>query len=135
MKAAGEPCCGGMRARVRLEMRGADEQALERLTRRGWAAARVLRRARVLQLLAEGWTVEGTASAVGVSDATVRSVRRRYRENGLRDALYERPRPGKERRLNEKQASLVVAMVCGPPPEGHARWTTRLIAQEVMRRG
>jgi hypothetical protein len=29
----------------------------------------------------------------------------------------------------------VVALVCGPPPEGQSRWSTRLIAEEVSRRG
>jgi len=26
-------------------------------------------------------------------------------------------------------------MVCGPPPEGRARWTVRLVAEEVVKRG
>lgn len=26
-------------------------------------------------------------------------------------------------------------MVCGPPPDGRARWTVRLIVEEVLKRG
>ena len=29
----------------------------------------------------------------------------------------------------------MVALVCGPPPDGRARWTVRLLAQEASRRG
>jgi putative transposase len=28
----------------------------------------------------------------------------------------------------------VIAMVCGPPPTGRARWTVRLIAAEAVKR-
>ena len=27
-----------------------------------------------------------------------------------------------------------MALVCGPPPEGRARWTVRLLAEEVVKR-
>ncbi|NRD51220.1 helix-turn-helix domain-containing protein [Corallococcus exiguus] len=118
-----------------MKLKQADKAALEALTHRGRESVRMLRRARVLQLLSEGWTVVGAAEAVGVTETTVRTVRRRYFENGLRAALQEKPRPGAARRLTEKQASEVVAMVCAPPPEGRARWTVRLITQEAVRRG
>jgi hypothetical protein len=29
----------------------------------------------------------------------------------------------------------LVSLVCSPPPEGHARWTVRLVAQEAKARG
>ncbi|WP_141594501.1 helix-turn-helix domain-containing protein [Myxococcus sp. AB056] len=119
----------------RLKLKQADRAALEALTHRGRESVRVLRRARALQLLSEGWTVVGVAEAVGVTQTTVRTVRRRYLEEGLGAALHERPRPGAARLLTETQASGVVAMVCSPPPEGRARWTVRLIAQEAVRRG
>ena len=118
-----------------LKLKQTDRGALEALTRRGRESVRVLKRARVLQLLSEGWTVVGTAEAVGVTQTTVRTLRRRYRDEGLNVALHERPRPGAARLLTERQASEVVAMVCAPPPEGRARWTVRLIAQEAVRRG
>ncbi|WP_420821717.1 helix-turn-helix domain-containing protein [Pyxidicoccus trucidator] len=127
-----------MRAHTRsrgLKLKQADRAALQALTHRGRESVRVLRRARMLQLLSEGWTVVGAAEAVGVTETTVRTVRRLYREAGLAAALRERPRPGAARRLTETQASEVVAMVCAPPPEGRARWTVRLIAHEAVRRG
>ncbi|XXF78978.1 helix-turn-helix domain-containing protein [Myxococcaceae bacterium GXIMD 01537] len=119
----------------RLELKQADEEALARLTRRGRESVRVLKRARVLQLLHEGWTMVGAAKAAGVAENTARLVRRRYMEEGLQASLHERPRPGRERRFTPRQASEVVALVCSSPPEGHARWTMRLLVSEVVRRG
>jgi hypothetical protein len=48
--------------------------------------------------------------------------------------LYERARPGKEARLDTQQRQRIVALVCSPPPEGRARWTVRLLAEEAVKR-
>ena len=36
--------------------------------------------------------------------------------------------------LDDSQKQRIVAMVCGKPPEGRARWTVRLVAQEAVKR-
>src|SRR5918998_103659 len=58
----------------------------------------------------------------------------RYVGEGLDRALHEKPRPGREPALSPGQAQRIVAMVCGPPPEGRARWSVRLIAEEAVTR-
>ncbi len=65
---------------------------------------------------------------------TVRAIARRYEEEGLESALRERPRPGKQPALDARQSQRIIAMVCGPPPEGRARWSVRLIAEEAVQR-
>src|SRR5262249_56122049 len=37
--------------------------------------------------------------------------------------------------LDATQEAAIVAMVCGPPPPGHARWSIVLTAQEAQQRG
>jgi transposase len=64
----------------------------------------------------------------------VRAIARRYEEEGLESALYEKPRPGQQRRLDAGQSQRIIALVCGPPPAGQARWSVRLIAQEAVKR-
>jgi transposase len=118
----------------RFHLRQADKEALEGLMRGGLQSVRVVKRARVLQLLHEGWTLAGTARAAGVAENTARLVRRRYLEQGLEAALHERPRPGRQQRFTPSQASQVVALVCSNAPEGYARWTLRLLVREVERR-
>lgn len=36
--------------------------------------------------------------------------------------------------LEPAQRQRIVALVCNDPPEGRARWTVRLIAQEAVKR-
>ena len=101
---------------------------------KGQVSARVLRRASILRQLDAGQRVAQVATNVGVAGKTVRAIARRYEEEGLESALQEKPRPGKQRALNPGQSQRIIAMVCGLPPEGMARWSVRLIAEEAVKR-
>jgi hypothetical protein len=96
--------------------------------------ARVWRRIRVLLLLDGGHTVRATAIAVGGYPREISRVGKRYLRGGLQHALTEDPRPKPSPKLDSGQEAAVVALVCGPPPDGRSRWTLRLLAQETSRR-
>ena len=126
----------GMRTyhRVRVQLRKRDRKQIAGMLNRGWESSRVLRRALILRQLDQGQTAAQVASHVGVASKTVRAIARRYEEEGLEEALYEKARPGKQRRLDAGQSQRIIAMVCSQPPEGRARWSVRLIAQEAVQR-
>lgn len=105
------------------------------LTSKGIVSARTMIRARVLQLLDEGWAPSDVPAAVGCGEATVRRVGARYEEGGLERALTDAPRPGHAKVLSDKQEAQIVAMVCSNPPDGHARWTTGLVVEQAIVRG
>ncbi len=85
----------------------------------------------MLLLLDGGQTVRATAAAVGGYPREISRVGKRYLGGGLQHALGEDPRPKSAPKLDSGQQAAVVAMVCGPPPQGRARWTLRLLAQEA----
>jgi putative transposase len=120
--------------RVHVELGKKDRQQLAGMLRKGRESARVLRRALILRQLDGGQTAGQVAGNVGVAAKTVRAIARRYEEEGLELALYEKPRPGKQRALEASQSQRIIAMVCGPPPEGQARWSVRLITAEAVKR-
>jgi transposase len=111
-----------------------DRQLIVAMLRRGRESARVLRRASILHQFDQGLKVIQIASNLGVVPKTVRTIVRRFKEEGLESALNEKPRPGKQRVLDAKQSQRIIAMVCGSAPEGRARWTVRLIAEEAVKR-
>jgi len=117
-----------------MEQSAKDQQQIAAMPGKGRESARVLRRAMILRQLNRGEKIVEVAAHVGVSRKTVRTISRRYREEGLESALHEKPRPGKRRALDVKQSQRIIAMVCGSPPEGRARWSVRLIADEAVRR-
>src|ERR1700679_2282656 len=49
-------------------------------------------------------------------------------------ALFERKRTGRAELLDASDKQRIIAMVCSQPPEGQARWTVRLIAEEAVKR-
>jgi transposase len=88
----------------------------------------------MLRQMDQGQKAAQVASNVGVSAKTVRAISRRYQQEGLESALYEKPRPGKQPALDASQSQRIIAMVCGPAPSGQARWSVRLIAEEAVKR-
>jgi putative transposase len=120
--------------RVHVQLTKKDRKQIAGMLNKGWESARVLRRALILQELGQGQTAGQVASHVGVASKTVRAIARRYEEEGLEPALYEKPRPGQQRVLDAGQSQRIIALVCSPPPEGRARWSVRLIAQEAVKR-
>ena len=120
--------------RVHVQLTKKERQQVARMLNKGWESARVLRRTLILRQLDQGQTAGQVANQVGVTSKTVRAIARRYEEEGLESALYEQPRPGQRRRLDAGQSQRIIAMVCGPPPQGQAPWSVRLIAQEAVKR-
>ncbi len=114
----------------------AEERAfLEGLLRKGRASARVLRRARTLLLAAEGYQRKAIARVLGVSEPTVIKTCRRFVEEGLEGALYDRPRPGAQPKLDEKGEATLIALACSDPPEGREHWTMQLLADKLVELG
>src|SRR6516165_5679849 len=123
-----------MKKQVQVQLAKQEQQELRRVLRAGLQPVRTVLRALALRQLAEGQTVRQVAKNLALTPKTVWLTSQRYRQGGLERALYERPRPGKAALLDAQQRQRIVALVCGPPPEGCARWTVRLLTEEVVKR-
>ena len=120
--------------RVHVQLGKWDRKQIAGMLKKGQQSARVLRRALILRQLDQGQRAAQVARNVGVAPKTARAIARRYEEEGLEAALYEKPRPGQPRLLDAGRSQRIIAMVCSAPPEGRARWSVRLIAQEAVKR-
>ena len=97
-------------------------------------SVRTWRRVRTLLLLDRGYTVTATAEALGTYRPETARIGKRYLTGGIEHALGDDPRPKPSPMLDSTQQAAMVAMVCGPPPEGRARWSVRLVAMEAVKR-
>jgi hypothetical protein len=119
-----------------LKLTDVDRGRLKKmLTGRTSMSARAWRRVRTLLPLDRGYTVTAAAEAVGSYRRETARIRKRYLARGLEHAMGDDPRPKPLPLLDSTQQAAVVAMVCGPPPEGRARWSVRLVALEAVKRG
>ncbi len=81
-----------------------------------------------------GWSDAAIARALDVTPSTVLRVRRQFIEQGLAATLH-RKRPDRvyDRLLDGEAEAQLVALTFSVPPEGHARWSLRLLADEIVR--
>jgi putative transposase len=111
-----------------------DKQELKQMLSGGVQQVRVVLRALALLQLDEGLSAPKVSRTVQWTPQAIRTIAKRYRQGGLERALYERPRPGHAELLGASDKQRIIAMVCSQPPEGRARWTVRLVAQEAVKR-
>jgi len=111
-----------------------DRHQIEQLLRSGVQQVRVVLRAITLEQLSSGQSAPAVARIVHLSPQAVRRIAHRYQEGGLERALYERQGRGAHELLSTADKQRIIAMVCSQPPQGQARWTVRLIAEEAIKR-
>ena len=119
---------------LRIDIAPKDRKELTKLLSGGVQQVRVVLPALALLQLAKGSTDRK-------SPASSHSLPRPYailavvtQQGGLERALYERQRPGAAEVLDDGQKQRLIAMVCSSPPEGRARWTVGLVAEEAVKR-
>ncbi len=122
------------RPALRVQVSKKDQAALKQLLRGGIEQIRVVLRAAALLRLGEGMGAPQIAEVLPMTRQAVRNLARRYQQGGLERALYDKQRPGAASLLSVKQRQRIIAMVCSDPPQGRARWTVRLVAEEAVKR-
>ena len=120
--------------RVRVRLKKRDREKLDEVLSGGVQPVRTVLRALALSHLHDGKSTGEVAALVRLTPKAVRQIGRRYENVGLETALYDKPRPGASPLLDDSQRQRVIAMVCSDPPEGRARWTVRLVAEEAVKR-
>jgi transposase len=111
---------------------------LDRKTRselEGWLRAstteqRMVRRARIVLLAADGWASRAIARKVGVMTGVVSVWRTRFAASGI-DGLKDKPRPGAKPIYTQATGKRILAVLDKPVPKGRARWTCELVAEAL----
>jgi len=107
-------------------------RSLTTIIKRGTTTARAQTRARLLDLLHRGHHPNEIAALLQVSLQTVFNVKRRYLSAGFDAALFDKARSGRPIRIDGAQRAKITALACSTPPEGHARWSLRLLADKAV---
>jgi putative transposase len=122
------------RPALRIEVAKKDQKELEKMLSGGVQPVRAVLRAMALQQLAKGISAPRIAEFIPLTPQAIRKVGHRYIEGGFDRAVYEKERPGAVSVLEDSQKQRIIAMVCATPPEGYARWTVRLVAEQAVKR-
>jgi putative transposase len=129
-----------------VNMSDKERQGLEQLVRRHSTPQQMALRGRIVLAAARGKNNAQIAREFGITVETARHWRDRWLtlqpisldDLTIADRLEDLPRPGTPARITADQRCQIEAMAC-EDPEGSSRpisqWTSREIADEVMKRG
>ena len=118
--------------KYKVKLTESERSRLNEVSHRGKPSVRTVKRALALLKADEGLRDREIAGVLLINAATVARVRKRFVEEGLDAAINDKPRPGRERKLDGKQEAHLVAIACSSPPEGHVNWTLHLLADKVV---
>lgn len=120
-----------MNRKHHLELSEAELSSLTTLVCAGQLRAKVFRRATALLELSRGKLLGEVATTLHTSYQTVAAWRDNYVARGL-ECLQDAPRSGRPLRIDGPQRARITALACSTPPEGHARWSLRLLADKAV---
>jgi transposase len=118
-----------------IEVSAEDRSVLERIVRAVSSEVRLVHRARIVLLAAEGLTALEICERVGCSEPTVTKWRGRYQRDGI-GGLADAPRSGAPLTHGPVTRALLIAKACTRPestPQGarRERWTYEELGAEV----
>ncbi len=116
-----------------------DERAtLQKTIRNKKTCKTVLKRCQILLDLDEehgtGLTHAQIAHSYAVCPATITNIIQSYVKNGITNIVWHNISPNSSaarRKMDGRAEARIVQMACGPAPEGHSRWTLRLLEEKA----
>ena len=124
--------------KYRIRLTTDEQNGLKALVSRGRTATYKQTHARILLMSDEsrpdsGMTDAEISRALGVGKSTVERVRRRCVEEGIESALNRKKQLRRRQKIldGEGEARLI-AIACGETPDGRARWTLKLLADQLV---
>ncbi len=106
----------------------AERDALEKWAGRRKTAQGLATRARILLLADEGASNKAIAADLALDPATVSKWRNRFLRDRV-EGLYDQPRSGAPRRIDDDKVEALVLDTLERRPEGATHWSSRLIAK------
>ena len=113
------------------QLRPEDRPTLERMARSRTAPQRMVERARIVLLSADGNAASLICAHTGASRPKVQRWLDRYDAEGVAGIVEDRPRPGRPRRITPEMEGWIIRQTLeGSPPLG-THWSTRLMAAQT----
>jgi hypothetical protein len=124
-----------------VELDAGERERLNALVSKGKAPAKTILKARILLKADQGeggpgWLDAEIVEALDTNLSMVMRTREKLVSEGLDAVLTRKKReaPPVEPIFDGEAQAKLIALACSKPPEGHARWTIRLLAEHVVER-
>jgi transposase len=117
-----------MRVAAAVELTPEQRTALERMARQRSLPARLVERARIVLLAAEGLENQQISQRLGITPEKAARWRSRFLAGGITALEKDAPRPGKPRTITDREVKKVVEMTLHQKPANATHWSTRTMA-------
>ena len=107
-----------------------ERKMLNEIINKGKYSAGKRKRAQALLLAEKNYTDDMISDRTGLSRRGLEQLRQRFVEEGFEITVEGKPRGHRPKALNGADEARLVALVCGPKPDGRTRWTLRLLADK-----
>lgn len=121
-----------------IKLNDDERAALQKTIRNKKTCKTVLKRCQILLDLDEeqgtGLTHAQIAHSYAVCPATITNIIQSYVRNGIKDIVRYNISPNSSaalRKMDGRTEARIIQMACGPVPEGHSRWTLRLLEEKA----
>src|SRR6056297_243910 len=115
-----------------VDLSDEERRTLDWFVKTGERKAEDINRARILLKADDGLTDAQISEHVGCHWKTAYNTRKAYAQRGL--AAIHRRQPDREYdvKMDGNAEAHLIRLACSEPPEGHARWTLHLLADELV---
>lgn len=120
-----------MRVAVKIELTSEQRQQLEAAARSRSLPLRIVERARIVLLAAQGLQNEEIARQLSMSRFKVSRWRQRYARHGFAGIVQDAPRPGRTPSIRAETVERMVQMTTQEKPRSATHWSTRSLAAAV----
>ena len=118
-----------MRVAAPVELSPEQRSALERMARQRSLPVRLVERARIVLLAAEGLENNQIARRMHITPEKVARWRNRFLAGGIAALEKDAPRPGKPRTIPTREVKKIVEMTLHEKPNNATHWSTRTMAR------
>jgi transposase len=120
-----------MRRACRITLTDEDRSTLERWSRGRSTEARLVERARIVLLAADGRENKDIAAELAITRATAARWRDRFAARGIAGIERDAPRGGRPPKARDELARKIVEMTTQRKPSNATHWSTRTLAEAL----
>jgi len=121
-----------------IRLNDEERATLQEIIRNKKTCKSVLKRCQILLELDEeqgtGLTHAQIAHSYAVCPATITNIIQRYVKSGITNIIRHNINPNSSaarRKMDGRAEAHIIQMACGPAPQGHSRWTLRLLEEKA----
>jgi transposase len=120
-----------MRRAFAITLTDQDRATLERWSRSRSTEARLVERARIVLLAADGQENKDIAVELGITRATVGRWRHRFADRGIAGIQKDAPRGGRPPKARDELVGKILEMTTRQKPDQATHWSTRTLAEAL----